>query len=100
MPRRRGFTISNQFRIEVKFWGVRGSIATAQYEVLGYGGNTACVQVRLPDGKILIIDGGTGLRNLGIDLMGEIPVNKTPFHFLMTHFHWDHIQGIPFFAPL
>ena|ERR1051326_226695 len=100
MPRRRGVTISDPFRFELKFWGVRGSIATPQYEVLGFGGNTTCIQVRLPDGTILIIDGGTGLRNLGIDLIGALPAPKFPIHFLMTHFHWDHIQGIPFFAPL
>lgn len=79
---------------------MRGSIATPQYEVLGFGGNTTCIQVRLPDGTFLIIDGGTGLRNLGLDLTGAIPAPKFPIHFLMTHFHWDHIQGIPFFAPL
>ena len=73
MPRRRGFTISDPFRFEVKFWGVRGSIATAKAEVLGFGGNTSCVQVRLPDGTLLIIDGGTGLRNLGVDLVGALP---------------------------
>ncbi len=79
---------------------MRGSIATPQADVLRFGGNTSCVQVRLSDGSILIIDGGTGLRNLGLDLVREHPARKTPFHFLMTHFHWDHIQGIPFFAPL
>jgi len=97
---RSGFTINNRFRLELKFWGVRGSIASPQYEVLGFGGNTACVQVGIPDGTTLIIDGGTGLRNLGLELMREAPVPKSPIHFLMTHFHWDHIQGIPFFAPL
>jgi phosphoribosyl 1,2-cyclic phosphodiesterase len=66
----------------------------AQYEVLGFGGNTACLQVGLPDGTILIIDGGTGLRNLGIECMQEPAVARCPIHFLMTHFHWDHIQGI------
>src|SRR2546421_7093600 len=100
MPRRRGLTISDRFRLELKFWGVRGSIATAQSEVLGFGGNTTCLQVRLPDGTMLIIDGGTGLRNLGMDLMRTVPAPKFLIHFLMTHFHWDHIQGIPFFAPL
>ena len=100
MPRRSGLTINDRFRLELKFWGVRGSIATAQYEVLGFGGNTACVQVGLPDGTIVIIDGGTGLRNFGIECMREPPVTKCPIHFLITHFHWDHIQVIPFFAPL
>jgi phosphoribosyl 1,2-cyclic phosphodiesterase len=75
-------------------------MATAQSEVLRFGGNTSCVQVRLPDGAVLIIDAGTGLRNLGLELMRELPAPKFPLRFLMTHFHWDHIQGIPFFAPL
>ena len=79
---------------------MRGSIATAQYEAFGFGGNTACLQVGLPDGTILIIDGGTGLRNLGLELMREVSAPQSCIHFLMTHFHWDHIQGIPFFAPL
>lgn len=84
------------FRLEIQFWGVRGSMPTAEPENLGFGGNTSCVEVRLPDGSVFIIDGGTGLRRLGLHLVRE---GASRFHFLLTHFHWDHIQGMPFFAP-
>jgi len=60
--------MENDFRIRLKFWGVRGSIATPVRENLGYGGNTTCIEVRTP-GDVLIIDGGTGLRNLGMKLL-------------------------------
>lgn len=79
---------------------MRGSIPTPQSEFLRFGGNTSCVQARLSDGCVLIIDGGTGLRNLGLELMRKPPPHDVPFNVFMTHFHWDHIQGIPFFAPL
>jgi len=91
--------MENDFRIRLKFWGVRGSIATPVMENLGYGGNTTCVEVRTP-GDLLIIDGGTGLRNLGLTLQEEFAGRTCSLSFLMTHFHWDHIQGLPFFAPL
>jgi phosphoribosyl 1,2-cyclic phosphodiesterase len=92
--------VTDQFRLQVKFWGVRGSIPTPQPENLGLGGNTTCVEVRDHDGQVLIIDGGTGLRYLGLALMREFAGQKLSLKVLMTHFHWDHIQGIPFFAPL
>jgi phosphoribosyl 1,2-cyclic phosphodiesterase len=83
----------------VRFWGVRGSTPTPQSENLRYGGNTSCVEVRL-NGHIYIFDCGTGFRNLGKQL--EMEKNGTPMHahIFLSHFHWDHIQGIPFFAPL
>jgi phosphoribosyl 1,2-cyclic phosphodiesterase len=90
--------VSNAIRL--RFWGVRGSIATPVAENLGFGGNTACVEVRLPGGEIAIIDGGTGLRQLGNELMREDGESSLDLHFFLTHFHWDHIQGIPFFQPL
>jgi phosphoribosyl 1,2-cyclic phosphodiesterase len=85
-------------KISVRFWGVRGSIPTASREAVGYGGNTPCVEVRVSGmDDIFIWDGGTGLRELGRALRGA----ETPIHgyLLFTHFHWDHIQGLPFFEP-
>ncbi len=92
--------MDKNFRLRLKFWGVRGSIATPQPDNLGFGGNTTCLEVRLPDNEIVIIDGGTGLRYLGLALMQEFANQRLSLRILMTHFHWDHIQGIPFFAPL
>ena len=83
----------------VKFWGVRGSTPTPQPENLRYGGNTSCVEVRVGD-RIYILDCGTGFRVLGHRLARENG-NKPLFaHVFVSHFHWDHIQGMPFFAPL
>lgn len=82
----------------VKFWGVRGSIPVPGSSTVGYGGNTSCVEVR-GNGEIIILDAGTGLRELGISLeeeFGDHPIHPT---LLITHFHWDHIQGLPFFRP-
>ena len=81
--------------IELTFWGVRGSIPTPVAENLGYGGNTACISVRCDDQPLVILDAGTGIRALGNTLSETEPV-----HLFLTHFHWDHIQGIPWFAPL
>jgi phosphoribosyl 1,2-cyclic phosphodiesterase len=89
----------NDFRIRVKFWGVRGSLPTPAIDNLGYGGNTTCLEVRSPRDR-LIIDLGSGARNLGIELQQEPAGNRHSLNLLMTHFHWDHIQGLPFFAPL
>ena len=89
--------MQTDFRIRAKFWGERGSIPTPMQENLGYGGNTTCVEIR-SGSDILIIDGGTGVRQLGLSLIQEFTSCK--LHFLTTHFHWDHIQGLPFFAPL
>jgi phosphoribosyl 1,2-cyclic phosphodiesterase len=86
--------------ISARFWGVRGSIPTPVADNMGFGGNTACLEIRLPSGEILIIDGGTGARPLGAKLMQEAQGEPLSVHFFLTHFHWDHIHGIPFFQPL
>ena len=78
----------------VRFWGVRGSIATAGREFAGVGGNTTCVEVRIGD-EIVILDAGTGVFPLGQTL--DRPLRAT---FLFSHFHWDHIQGFPLFRPV
>lgn len=85
--------------MQVKFWGVRGSIPTPVAANLGFGGNTACVEVTCGDER-LIIDGGSGVRQLGLDLQKGLEGKPGDFTFLMTHFHWDHIQGLPYFAPI
>jgi phosphoribosyl 1,2-cyclic phosphodiesterase len=83
----------------VRFWGVRGSTPTPQAENLRYGGNTSCVEVRV-DGNIYVFDCGTGFRNLGKHLRREFEDRPIHAHVFISHFHWDHIQGIPFFVPL
>ena len=81
----------------VRFWGVRGSIATPGAATLAYGGNTACVEVRA-DGQLIILDAGTGIRPLGLSLQQEFKDVPLSLTVLISHTHWDHIQGFPFFA--
>lgn len=83
----------------VKFWGVRGSIPTPGRETVFYGGNTPCVEVRT-DGEIIILDAGTGIRQLGLSLIDEFKGRAIDVTLLITHTHWDHIQGFPFFLPV
>ena len=83
----------------VRFWGVRGSIPTPGPTTVGYGGNTCCVEVRA-DGQIIILDAGTGLRLLGRRLAKEFGTQPIEVTLLLTHTHWDHIQGLPFFQPV
>ena len=84
--------------MRIKFWGVRGSTPTPQAENLRYGGNTSCVEVRLND-RIYIFDCGTGFRVLGHELQREFGDRPFSAHVFVSHFHWDHIQGMPFFRP-
>jgi phosphoribosyl 1,2-cyclic phosphodiesterase len=86
--------------MHVTFWGTRGSISTPGRGTEKYGGNTPCVSVRYKDAYI-ILDAGTGIRNLGLELMEilENPEKSLALHLFLSHTHWDHIQGLPFFQP-
>jgi len=84
----------------LRFWGVRGSTPTPQPENLRYGGNTPCLELRSDAGCLLIADCGSGVRLLGNALMKEFAGRPIIANILITHFHWDHIQGLPFFVPL
>ena len=79
--------------LQIKFWGVRGSCASAGHQTAEVGGNTSCVEVRAGHTRV-VLDAGTGLRALGATLAAPVEV-----HLLLSHFHWDHIQGFPFFTP-
>jgi phosphoribosyl 1,2-cyclic phosphodiesterase len=82
--------------MRVRVWGVRGSIPVPGSQSAGYGGNTSCVQVTAADGSELILDAGTGIRDLGASIGSSSP----RLHVLLTHLHLDHSQGLMFFAPL
>ncbi|MBT8131117.1 MAG: MBL fold metallo-hydrolase, partial [Gammaproteobacteria bacterium] len=82
----------------VRFWGTRGSLPKPGPDTIRYGGNTSCVEIRSASGTLIVIDCGSGAHNLGRKL-GEAD-QPTRGHLLISHTHWDHIQGIPFFTPL
>ena len=82
--------------MKVKVWGARGSIPAPGPETMRYGGNTSCLEVTLSDGSTVILDAGTGIRNLGLAL----PRVERQVNILLTHLHLDHIQGLMFFAPI
>lgn len=84
--------------MRVRFWGVRGSTPTPGESTKYYGGNTSCVEVR-GDGEILILDAGSGIRELGKSLVREFQGRPMKLNLLISHTHWDHIQGFPFFLP-
>src|SRR5436309_7497270 len=84
--------------IEVRFWGVRGSIPTPGPATVAIGGNTSCVEVRA-GGRLIVFDGGTGLRLLGNSVLKEFGKTEIEAWIFFSHVHWDHIQGFPFFTP-
>jgi phosphoribosyl 1,2-cyclic phosphodiesterase len=94
-PHMRG---TSESPVRLKFWGTRGSIGVPGGDTLRYGGNTTCVEVRA-DGEIILLDAGSGIRPLGRALQKEFGAKPIRLSMLVTHAHWDHIQGLPFFAP-
>ncbi|HEX2173297.1 MAG TPA: diguanylate cyclase [Dehalococcoidia bacterium] len=84
--------------MQVRFWGTRGSIATPGPRTARYGGNTSCVSIRAADGTLIVLDCGTGARELGLHLLKTEP-QPLRLHLFIGHTHWDHIQGFPFFVP-
>jgi phosphoribosyl 1,2-cyclic phosphodiesterase len=88
--------------MKVRFWGVRGSIPVPGPTTNRYGGNTSCVEVRPARGAApIIVDAGTGIRRLGKEMMkARFGEGRGTAHLLISHTHWDHIQGLPFFSPL
>jgi phosphoribosyl 1,2-cyclic phosphodiesterase len=83
--------------MRLKVWGCRGSVPTPGAETVRYGGNTSCVEVALEDGAVLVLDAGTGIRQLGLELMDR---RAFRLNLLLTHLHLDHLEGLRFFAPL
>lgn len=91
--------------MKLTFWGVRGSIPAPGKSTVRYGGNTSCVSVEGKKGDLIVFDGGSGLRELGIDILknkqfGPKGPNPLEINMFFSHVHWDHIQGVPFFKPL
>ncbi len=81
----------------IKIWGARGSIPVCGQEYVRYGGDTTCIEIRTKNGRVIIVDAGTGIRRLGKSLLSE---GLTEYDLILTHAHWDHVIGFPFFRPL
>jgi phosphoribosyl 1,2-cyclic phosphodiesterase len=86
--------------MRIRFWGVRGSIPTPAPTHLHHGGNTPCIELRSSSGTVCFFDAGSGLRGAGQGLLGEFGATLPTSNIFLSHYHWDHIQGIPFFAPM
>lgn len=82
--------------MKIRFWGVRGSIPSPGRETINYGGNTPCIEIIIP-GERVILEAGSGIRELGRKIAKGAP---SPIHIILSHIHWDHIQGLPFFEPI
>ena len=82
---------------KIRFWGVRGSFPSPRKDTIIYGGHTSCVEIRTAKNELIILDMGTGFLDLGNSLMNE---DNSPddAHIILSHYHWDHIQGFPFFS--
>jgi len=85
--------------VKVRFWGVRGSIPSPGPKTMRVGGNTTCLEILPGDGQHMIVDAGTGIRELGLDLMARGTAGKLKTNLFLSHTHWDHIHGFPFFVP-
>ncbi len=88
--------------MQVEFWGVRGSIPSPGPDTVEYGGNTSCIAIRYgPHSGLIVVDAGTGIKRLGDHLVkSELPNGSIHAHLFLTHTHWDHIMGFPFFTPI
>lgn len=86
--------------MKARFWGTRGSVPAPGPQTVRYGGNTSCVEVRGDDGSLVVLDAGTGIRELGRALERDSGGPPPHIDLFITHAHWDHVHGIPFFAPL
>ena len=84
--------------MQIRFWGTRGSIPSPGPHTLEFGGNTTCVEILLDSGRRIVIDAGTGIRILGNHLKTSVVCVR--LHLLLTHNHWDHLLGLPFFDPI